>query len=254
VTTTEQEEDAASKRLFPDLKDHLKYVNDAYNLAFKIQESIGGKKIADISDTARAQFMILMRITDFLRGIQLLTVKGYPEQAGTLVASVFELAHTALYFSHSAEKAKDWLQATSIRQQAPRDILGLNWRDLVTTNCERGGGAEQANAEYQVYQQLCWMKHSLPKMQDMRVGVDGVGLIFGPHTDERALNHAWFSLEHAGRLTELVVALLMGDHGTEETSARLKALGEKRAVLTKLAIERFGQDNPFLNDPGRLNQ
>jgi hypothetical protein len=26
------------------------------------------------------------------------------------------------------------------------------------------------------------MKHSLPKMQDMRVEEDGVSLIFGPHT------------------------------------------------------------------------
>ena len=50
----------ASETLFPELREHLSYVNDSYNLAFKVQESMGEKRIADISNEARAQFMILM--------------------------------------------------------------------------------------------------------------------------------------------------------------------------------------------------
>ena len=65
-------------------------MNDAYNLAFKVQTAMEGKRLAQVSDTAWAQFMILMRITDFLRCIQTLAIKGYPEQAGTLAASVFD--------------------------------------------------------------------------------------------------------------------------------------------------------------------
>jgi hypothetical protein len=250
MKTIEQEENAASEKLFPDLKDHLSYVNDVYVLAFKVQESIGGKRIADISDIARAQFMILMRITDFLRCIQLLSIKGYPEQAGTLAGSIFELAHTAVFFSRSPEKAKDWLQAQSIRQQAPRSIPGMNLKGLVKANCEHEGGGDRTEAEYRVYQQLCWMKHSLPKMQDMRVEADGVSLIFGPHIDESAISHAWFSLEHAGRLTELVIALLIHEFGTDETMTILQVVGEKRDALTKRGVERFGDENPFVNDPG----
>lgn len=246
MSAVQDEENAASDKLFPDLKEHLDYVNDAYNLAFKVQTALEGKRLAEVSDTAWAQFMILMRTTDFLRCIQVLAIKGYPEQAGTLAASVFELAHTAVFFAHSPETAKEWLQATSIREQAPRDIPGANWKEVVKSNCVRNGAPDNADAEYQVYQQLCWMKHSLPKMQDLRVEAnDRFSLIFGPYTDERAINHSWFAMEHAGRLTEVVISLLMDEFGNDETKEALQALGEKRAALTKRAIDRFGQENPF---------
>ncbi len=113
MTSILEAENAASEKLFPDLKEHLNYANDAYNLAFKVQTAIAGKRLADISDVTRGQLMILMRITDFLRCIQLLAIKGYPEQAGTLAASIFELAHTAVFFVYVPEKATEWLQATS---------------------------------------------------------------------------------------------------------------------------------------------
>jgi hypothetical protein len=246
MTSILEAENAASEKLFPDVKEQLNYANDVYNLAFKVQAAIDGKRLADISDVTRAQLIILMRITDFLRCIQLLAIKGYPEQAGTLAASIFELAHTAVFFAYAPMKATEWLQATSIREQAPRDIPGLNWKEIVKRNCESGGALGHVEAEYQVYQQLCWMKHSLPKMQDMRVETkDRVSLIFGPHTDERALSHAWFSLEHAGRLTEFVIAFLLNELGTDETKTELQSLGEKRTTLTKRAIDRFGQENPF---------
>lgn len=246
MTSIVDDEKAASEEIFPELKDHLNYMNDVYNLAFRVQMAIGGKRLADIADTTRAQLMILMRITDYLRSIQLLAIKGYPEQAGTLAASIFELAHTAVFFGHSPDQAKEWLQATSIKQQAPRDIPGANWRKVVKANCEHGGADDNVELEYQVYQQLCWMKHSLPKMQDMRVvAKDEASLIFGPHTDERSINHAWFAMEHAGRLTEFVIAFLMNDLGTEETISALHSLGTTRTVLHQRAIERFGQESPF---------
>jgi hypothetical protein len=39
--------------------------------------------------------------------IQLLCLKGYPEQAGTLATSVFELGHTALFLEREAAKATE---------------------------------------------------------------------------------------------------------------------------------------------------
>ena len=248
MPSVQEDEEQATIKVWPDLQAHVNYLSEVYTLAFKIQQSIDGKRIADIPDVTRAQLVILMRITDFLRCIQLLAVKCYPEQAGTLAASIFELTHTAVLFSRSPTEATQWLRANSIKQQVPRKLFGSNWKELVKANCEHYGGADRSEAEYQVYEQLCWMKHSLPKMQDMRVEEDGVRLIFGPHTDERALSHAWFAMEHAGRLTELVTAMLMDGLGTEETKETLKMLSAKNAELRELAIARFGQESPF-NEP-----
>lgn len=245
MPSVQEDEERAMEMLWPELQEHVNYLSEVYTLAFKIQNSIAGKRIGDIPDVVRAQLMILMRITDFVRCIQLLVVKCYPEQAGTLAASVFELAHTAVLFSRSLDEAKAWLLSNSIKEQVPRDLFGMNWRALVKANCEHYGEAGRAEAEYQVYEQLCWMKHSLPKMQDMRVEEEGVSLIFGPHTDERAISHAWFAMEHAGRLTEFVVSMLMQTLGTEETRSALEALTAKRQDLFKKAIARFGGQNPF---------
>jgi hypothetical protein len=245
MPSVQEDEEKATDKVWPDIQEHVNYLSEVYTFAFQMQQSIAGRRIADILDVTRAQLMILMRITDFLRSIQLLAVKCYPEQAGTLAASIFELAHTAVLFSRSPNDAAQWLRATSIRQQVPRRLFSSNWKDLVKANCEQLGAPERAESEYQVYEQLCWMKHSLPKMQDMRVEQDGVSLIFGPYTDERALSHSWFAMEHAGRLAEFVGALLMEELGTEETRASLQALAAKNADLRNLAIARFGGENPF---------
>lgn len=245
MPSVQEDEEKATKKVWPDLQAHVNYLSEVYTFAFSMQQAIAGRRIADIPDVTRAQLMILMRITDFLRGIQLLAVKCYPEQAGTLAASIFELAHTAVLFSRSPSDAAQWLRATSIKQQVPRRLFSTNWKELVKANCEQLGAPERAEAEYQVYEQLCWMKHSLPKMQDMRVEEDGVSFIFGPHTDERALSHSWFAMEHAGRLTEFVGALLTDELGTEETRAALQALAAGNAELRSLAIARFGRENPF---------
>jgi hypothetical protein len=236
----EQEEDDASKQLFLALREHLNYANDVRNLTFKIQRAIGARLLSDVPDVVRAQLMILTRITDYLRGIQLLAVKGYSEQAGTLAATIFELAHTAMFFSHSPERAERWLAARSIKQKMPSGILGSNWEKSVKVNCHRLGDGTLAESEHQVYRQLCWMTHSLPKMQDRRLASDSVDLKFGPHSDEHAINHAWFALEHAGRLTEITVDLLLDAFSTEETRKELRKVSERRHLLHRMAIDRFG--------------
>lgn len=241
-------EDQVSELIFPDLQAHLNYLNETYNLAFVVQKCLDGQLIADIPDLARAQFMILMRISDFVRCIQLLCVKGYPEQGGTLAASVFELAHTALFLERDSAKATDWLNARSIEDQMPKGILGTNWREVVRMSIEDLGDDPTAvEREYQVYTQLCWMKHSLPKMQDMWVERDGkVGLIFGPYSDERSINHAWFAIEHSGRLTEMVIGLLVAKFGDEELAKTLNGLTQVRDSLRQSAVARFGDASPFL--------
>ena len=115
MPSVQEDEEKAMEKLWPELQEHVNYLSEVYTLAFNIQNSIAGKRIGDIPDLVRAQLMILMRITDFLRCIQLLALKCYPEQAGTLAASVFELAHTAVLFSRSPDEAGEWLWANSIK-------------------------------------------------------------------------------------------------------------------------------------------
>ena len=238
-------ENENSKKIFPEIQGHVNYLDDVYNLCFEVQYKMNDKKRSEFSDIYYAQMMILIRITDFLRCIQLLVVKGYPEQAGTLTASIFELAHTAVYFSYNADATKKWLIADSIKEDIKK-VLGLNWFELVKKNVEQFNGGDH-DKEYKVYKQLCWLKHSLPKMQAMLSEQGGVCFNVGPYGDERSINHAWFSIEHAGGLAEFVLSALdkPPDEITSLIENKLGKVTKVRKTLHDRAIERFGTDNPF---------
>jgi hypothetical protein len=155
-------EDEASEKIFPDIQEHVNYLNDVYNLCFAIQLKLGGTPIHALEDYFRAQLMILMRITDFLRPVILLCAKGYPEQAATLTASIFELAHTAVVFSYKPEAAKQWLESDDLTEKVPQLFKFNNWKCVVKENCKQSGNPDMAEHEYYIYKQLCWMKHSHP--------------------------------------------------------------------------------------------
>lgn len=54
-------------------------------------------------------------------------------------------------------------------------------------------------------------------------------------------------MEHAGRLTELVMGLLVAKFGDEELATTLNGLTQVRDSLRQSAIVRFGDANPFLD-------
>ncbi len=250
----EQLEAKALEKNFPEIKDHIDYLDSIYNLCFKTQQMLHDKKIKEISDLLRAQMMILMRITDFLRSMFHLIIKGYPEQAGTLAASIFELAHTALSFSKYPNAVTEWLKSDSIHDEMPKllkiALEGKNfvqyYPQLIKKNYENAGHLEHYKKEYRIYKQLCWMKHSLPKMQDIIIRAGNAEFQVGPYTNERSINHAWFSIEHGGRLAEFVIdCVLKSGEGDDSLLNELQETGKIRENLNKKALERFGSDDPF---------
>lgn len=238
-------EEEVSKKIWPEIAEHLAYLCETYNLCFKFHQQIDGKDIFEFDDSLKAQMIILMRITDFIRGIKLLAIKGYPEQAGSLAASIFELTHTSVHFSYTPQAAKQWLASNSIKDEMPKAIGICNYRKLVEENCNNLNLNSQINGKYEVYKQLCWMKHSLPKMQGVIAKPDGIYFQYGPYSDERSINHIWFAIEHAGELTEFALSKLINFTIFSSLGEKLNFLSEKRAVLHKKAIERFGKNDPF---------
>ncbi len=243
--SVEWQEEQATQKILPEIKEHLDYLHDVYNLCFETQKLIHNRPLQDISDTIRAQMMILMRITDFLRCIEFSVFKGYPEQAGTLAASIFELAHTAIYFLHTPDVATKWLKSNSIKDEMPWFIDERAYKNIVIKNCEYFENKNH-DAEWKVYKQFCWLKHSLPKMQEMIKEKDGLRFQFGPYTDERSINHAWFSVHHAARLAEFLLFYISDSfENGDSIKERLKILKVKRDKLDEKAKNRWGTDDPF---------
>lgn len=242
--SVEWQEEQTTQKILPEIKDHLDYLFNIYNLCFETQMLIHNRPLfREANNTIRAQMMILMRITDFLRGTELLIFRGYPEQAGTLVASIFELAHTAIYFEHTPNAAKKWLSSNSIADEMPYYIGERTYKNIVTKNCKHNN--QNPDEALKVYKQLCWMKHSLPKMQDMIKEQDGFRCQFGPYSDEKSISHAWFSIQHAGALTEYLLSYIINSFKNYDLHEKLKILSTTRNKLDEKGKIRFGANNPF---------
>lgn len=237
ITSTPQYiENKNSEKIFPDIKDHYNYLAFTYTKCFEAQRITNNKVLRNVPDDLRAQQMILARVTDFIRSIQILTVKGYPEQATVLAASVFELAHTAVYFKHHPQKATKWLDPkSSIHDQMPK-FLGVTWYNMVKENYKYLN-SDFVDNEYKIYKQLCWEKHSLPIMLDMIIKDNLAHYKAGPYDSEFSINRAWFCMEHSGRLAEMIIGVCF--------EMELNEIIKIRSELHERAIKRFGTKNPF---------
>ena len=200
--SVQYQEAEAYKKNFPKLKDYLEYFEFLYNFCFDLHYMLNQKSIKDAGELLNGQMMILMRITDFLRCIGEEITKGYPEQAGTLAASIFELAHTGIYFLFEPGAVKKWFGGSK-EDKMPKLIGKSNYSELVKFNYSKFD--QDSKYEYQLYQELCWMKYSHPVMQDILINTHAQFLM-GPYTDDRAIHNSKFIIVHSGRLTEFFIS------------------------------------------------
>lgn len=247
--TIHWQEMQARKLIFPEIKQHLQYLDRLYDLCFACQNSLDNQTPEEIGVQLVGQIMILMQITDFLRRIRADVVDGYPDQAATLAATVFELAHTAVYFSYTPEAAKKWLAKESSREKMPKLIGINNFSDLVNSNYKHLGKDQFSKYEYYIYTQLCLIKHSHPDMHGLkRLENARVMFKFGPYIDEKSINHAWFSMQHAGRLAEMVIEFSNITQQNDRLTNEFSYVNELRNALDQKAKARFGTKDPFNND------
>jgi len=194
------------KEIAPLIGEPHDFLAKVYTLCFMTVSLFTGQEVELKPITAQLQ--LLVRLTDFLRPIKTLCVNGYPEQAGTLTASVFETAHTILYFSHESSDAIKWIQSDSIDEQMPKMMGGKTWEQIVNSNYKHFNLTNPV-AEYRIYKQLCWMKHGLPQMTKLIEKDGGAEFLYGPYTSDRSINHAWFAMYHAGRLALLAISTVL---------------------------------------------
>lgn len=239
------QENIASKKILPDIQEHLDYLVKVYNFCFDIQSILDKKTYGEVGSELMAQMIILMRITDFLRNILFAIIRGYPDQAGTLGSSIFELAHTSAYFLHNPEAAIKWLASDGANENMPNLIGVSSYKQLVEYNYALKNMESNSHLEYKVYRQLCWMKYSHPAMQDVALVDAKFQFLIGPHTDERSIKHAWFSIYHSGRLAELTIGNLCTLSDMEVVQTKLEMLAKIRDDLDKKTVARFGSIDLF---------
>jgi hypothetical protein len=184
--------------------------------------------------------LLLQRLQNDLRCCRLLAEKGYPMQAASLAAGVYECwVNIAAIVDEPA--ASRWLD-----HDKETASFGSIW-DLTVGAATIFGKPEKAKFFYSQYQQLCMPKHLNPlveKERGFRVSVEEKKIQFqaGPDMSAIAIGHAWFSVERAARFAFMgILAFLQNDAtpGSDELLKELAALRAKVEAVQDLSAERW---------------
>ncbi len=204
---------------------------------------------AEVSTSRKVSTVLMMRLSNDLRGVALLGLRGYSLQAAALAASVFEVAHCVAYIGDDDSRADAWGSHADPTKPV-RSVRSL------TEDVAKVFGADDpsktADAPYRVYRQLCLAKHSNPLLQKHHghyVNDEAVVATNGPDASEESVRVTRFALEHATRFALLSLAVFLHHHVPEGRQSllanRLRQVLQELNALAKAAIAEYGQENPF---------
>lgn len=247
--SVEEEERRASKILLFELKDHLELANCTCDLLWRIFASFNEINLKDTRLSSKVKLVLGARLADDLRAVYHLCSIGYSVQACVVAASIFEVAHTVAFIGSDEERAKHWDEHDDplIGFKGVKALVKENFKAAAADGFERDW-----QGEYDVYTQLCWMKHVNPLLQDFRDpqfwSVHGT-LMHAPDTTEAGIRRSWLALERSSRLGLLAASSIALHDLPADDSADVSSMIEKCGVmvdeLNSKAIKRWGIDRPF---------
>ncbi len=168
----------------------------------------------------------MQRVQNDLRCCVILVERGYPLQAASQAAGIFE-AWVTLANIKSEEDAIKWLSHTSEGEsfgsirRLTRDAL----KNIV-------GDTKRLDKWYSQYQQLCMPKHLNPIVERARgYTLEGKILQFrpGPDTSEIAIKHSWIALERASLFANLALFTIAHSQETPP-DLHLQLVGQQQAL------------------------
>jgi len=217
------------------LAEPLKIAVDVLNLATKVQAN----DVADekLTKAGRVKLLLLQRIQNDLRCCMILVEHGYPLQAVSMAACIYE-AWVTIANIETKEDAVKWLshdkedksfgRIRALTEQAVKNITG---------------DANEAGKMYSQYQQLCMAKHLNPILERSRGYVLEDNVIQfrpGPDISDLAIKWGWMALQCASRFVHF--ALFSIAH-TQETSTALHleliAQQKKLNALQDKSVKRW---------------
>jgi len=248
--TLDEREQQAFAALKPELEDHFHLAREATQLVLECSSAVHVDDFLSVPLARRACLSLMIRIANDLRCAALLALRGYPLQAATLVASIFEVSFTIGYIGADEALAAEWIEHRDPTQPFRHATV------LVKRVLERepdAGGQDFLENERRCYAQLCLAKHANPLLQKahgLRVGEDQASIQNGPELHEQALRVSWFALEHGARLAVAAAAHFSKNHleGRQITQSMVDLTSrclERRDMLIARAKAKGWGTNPF---------
>jgi hypothetical protein len=245
-------EQVAKAHLLLELSKPLDLIARAFNLIPEIAAALPNPIPDERGGSIRVGVLLLHRLANDLRGTVLTATSGYPAQALTLVASMYEVAHTIAYIGNDEALAIEWqnhLDPTrSFRPVTALTLEGI--KRIGFSNPEA-----QADRHYCRYTQLCWAKHAWPQHEMTLSITTHLGqqvTVYGPNTSSEALRASWFALENAVWCTyqgiRSVVQFQLEGRGTPAIEKQNREIAYGYKAVREAYAKRWKDIDPF---PGK---
>jgi hypothetical protein len=234
------------------LKDPLILTTFTFNLLGRAIAAVPPDEPNATLRAPRVARQLLLRVANDLRAASRIARLGYPLQAATIVASLYEAALCVIHIGTDEARTQTWINHD--------DPTRTPWtpKQLTRSAAQKFDGDPVKTAEmlYQRYTQLCMAKHVHPiaEMQHaVRIAPRVLLSTHGPDWSERSEQTASFALLHGVGLALLAHGVFMLDH-VPPSIARNKLLetrallDRKRRALNAAAAQRWGAKDPF---PGK---
>jgi hypothetical protein len=173
--TTKRAEAEARRLLRPRLRRSLSLARLAERTLRQISAHLESRDSSAQHEQVLA--ILLARAADDLHIVVRCASEGYPLQAMTVAASLFELAYTIGYVGPSDERAAEWLHWPRYDQTPwPLKRMVEDTLKAALGARHRRGPSQETN----FYAALCWAKHANPNLQ---------GKILGPSSADAHVLH-----------------------------------------------------------------
>ena len=246
----EESERQAVEVLRPELEKHLSLVRDYINLIGNAAVSIPPQPLTNIPKALVVSSLLLARLSNDLRCLLLVAERGYPLQALTLAASIYEIGITIASIGGDNVQAQKWFEHDKPERPFLKNLHKATRE--VFKNCGIPEFEVQAQGDYRVYQQFCMGKHGNPLLQSghgiVPAGKD-VNVRSGPDTSELAVNNLWYAMAYSARYSYISVYAFTTYHvptAQQDYIQKLAdVLGARREQLQAIARKRWGTTDPF---------
>lgn len=229
---------AEMDRLIP---EHLSYAHELYNLLIRITVQFEERELTRPQD--QGALLMIARLANDMRALSVLCRLGYADQACGLAATIFELSFTFAHIVRDGEAAADWLKHSDRRKSYLKVKEALRIFVESTPAIPTAQRVEVIDREYRVYAEMCIFKHGNP----MSLGFvqsdyahNYVETRIGPDFSEYGQKVACFAIENAGRLLELVVAVVLdacvpaeNRYKIDHVAEQISEMGQRLAATSK---------------------
>jgi len=227
--TAQTAEAKAIQQMTVELRGHLDAIEAAHNLIGKVLS----RPECPLDQTPHSLIVatnLLIRLTNDLRCIAILTERGYPLQALAIGSGTYGTAFTIAYVDADEDLACAW----GMHDDPTRPFRDA-WTLTREGQAKLGNPNPDAAAEldYRAYRQLCWAKHINPVLQmqhGFQIVEQSVVAQNGPDLSEPGTRAAWWVLDRAVRLAYLALASFVNSHIPEEQRGSIVREVESLAI------------------------